>query len=60
MKKEQQPEKPIPPKCFICAATPVDPSTEGVGSDYAFCAGISRRYTILRRSARDCDRCRQT
>ena len=39
MKKEQPPEKPMPTKCLICAATPVDPSTEGKGADYAFCAG---------------------
>lgn len=39
MKQEQQSEKKMPTKCLICAATPVDPSTEGVGSDYAFCSG---------------------
>ncbi|MGB6561104.1 MAG: hypothetical protein WBE69_00720 [Candidatus Binataceae bacterium] len=39
MKKGQQTEKPMPTKCLICAATPVDPSTEGKGADYAFCAG---------------------
>jgi hypothetical protein len=39
MKKEPQPEKPMPTKCLICAATPVEPSTEGVGASYAFCAG---------------------
>ena len=39
MKKGQQTEKPMPTKCLICTATPVDPSTEGKGADYAFCAG---------------------
>ena len=37
--KKQQPEKPIPAKCRICTATPVDPSTQGAGADYALCAG---------------------
>jgi hypothetical protein len=41
MKKEQQTEKKTPPptKCLICAATPVEPSTEGVGASYALRSG---------------------
>jgi hypothetical protein len=31
-------EKKMPDKCLICVATPVEPSTEGVGASYALCA----------------------
>jgi hypothetical protein len=39
MKKEPEKKTPPPDRCLICAATPVEPSTEGVGASYALCSG---------------------
>jgi hypothetical protein len=63
MKKEQPPEKPMPTKCVVCDATPVEPGPEAVDSDYALCPGhlatlhdSPRQRVVLRQIQEDVQR----